>query len=61
MYMEDLDADSYFFIFPYFADVGQENTNEEAPENNPAYTTVYVGNLSHEVIKNAWILTFSCT
>ncbi|KAB1204452.1 Oligouridylate-binding protein 1B [Morella rubra] len=31
------------------SDVGQENTNEEAPENNPAYTTVYVGNLSHEV------------
>ncbi|KAJ6856198.1 hypothetical protein NC651_037936 [Populus alba x Populus x berolinensis] len=28
---------------------GQESTNEEAPENNPAYTTVYVGNLSHEV------------
>ncbi|KAJ6995388.1 RNA-binding protein 208 isoform X2 [Populus alba] len=27
----------------------QENTNEEAPENNPAYTTVYVGNLSHVV------------
>ncbi|KAF2313575.1 hypothetical protein GH714_011811 [Hevea brasiliensis] len=27
---------------------GQENTNEDAPENNPAYTTVYVGNLSHE-------------
>ncbi|KAA8528205.1 hypothetical protein F0562_035544 [Nyssa sinensis] len=31
------------------SDGGQENTNEEAPENNPAYTTVYVGNLSHEV------------
>ncbi|KAB5513677.1 hypothetical protein DKX38_027583 [Salix brachista] len=28
---------------------GQESTNEEAPENNPTYTTVYVGNLSHEV------------
>ncbi|CAN1792018.1 RNA-binding protein 208 [Linum perenne] len=27
----------------------QENSNEEAPENNPAYTTVYVGNLSYEV------------
>ncbi|XP_024445449.1 RNA-binding protein 208 isoform X1 [Populus trichocarpa] len=31
------------------AEGGQESTNEEAPENNPAYTTVYVGNLSHEV------------
>ncbi|XP_015896176.1 RNA-binding protein 208 [Ziziphus jujuba] len=30
-------------------DGGQENSNEEVPENNPAYTTVYVGNLSHEV------------
>ncbi|KAG6649411.1 hypothetical protein I3843_07G206300 [Carya illinoinensis] len=31
------------------SDGGQENINEEAPENNLAYTTVYVGNLSHEV------------
>ncbi|KAE8056529.1 hypothetical protein FH972_013297 [Carpinus fangiana] len=32
------------------SDGGQENAIEgEAPENNPAYTTVYVGNLSHEV------------
>ncbi|XP_068313373.1 RNA-binding protein 208-like isoform X2 [Pyrus communis] len=31
------------------SDGGQENSNEEAPENNQAYTTVYVGNLSHEV------------
>jgi len=31
------------------SDGSQENINEEAPENNPAYTTVYVGNLSHEV------------
>ncbi|XP_068636651.1 RNA-binding protein 208-like isoform X2 [Aristolochia californica] len=28
---------------------GQENNDEAAPENNPAYTTVYVGNLAHEV------------
>ncbi|XP_043706424.1 RNA-binding protein 208-like [Telopea speciosissima] len=31
------------------SDGGMENINEEAPENNPAYTTVYVGNLAHEV------------
>ncbi|KAL4636820.1 hypothetical protein ACB092_03G036000 [Castanea dentata] len=31
------------------SDGSQENINEEAPENNPAYTTVYLGNLSHEV------------
>lgn len=31
------------------SDAGKENANEEAPENNPSYTTVYVGNLSHEV------------
>lgn len=27
----------------------QEKTNEDAPENNPQYTTVYVGNLAPEV------------
>ncbi|XP_074302095.1 oligouridylate-binding protein 1B-like [Silene latifolia] len=27
---------------------GKENTNSEAPENNPQYTTVYVGYLPHE-------------
>jgi len=28
---------------------GQENANDDGPENNPQYTTVYVGNLAHEV------------
>ncbi|CAL9170479.1 unnamed protein product [Musa hybrid cultivar] len=28
---------------------GQDNTNDDGPENNPQYTTVYVGNLAHEV------------
>ncbi|KDO73847.1 hypothetical protein CISIN_1g014839mg [Citrus sinensis] len=32
-----------------FAEDGQEKSNEDAPENNPQYTTVYVGNLSSEV------------
>ncbi|XP_064954086.1 oligouridylate-binding protein 1-like isoform X2 [Musa acuminata AAA Group] len=27
---------------------GQDNTNDDGPENNPQYTTVYVGNLAHE-------------
>ncbi|KAH9804743.1 Oligouridylate-binding protein 1B [Citrus sinensis] len=31
-----------------FAEDGQEKSNEDAPENNPQYTTVYVGNLSSE-------------
>ncbi|KAI4316195.1 hypothetical protein L6164_024198 [Bauhinia variegata] len=31
------------------SDGGQENNNEDAPENNSAYTTVYVGNLPHDV------------
>lgn len=31
------------------SDGGQDNNNEEAPENNPSYTTVYVGNLPHDV------------
>uniref|UniRef100_A0A2N9F9P0 RRM domain-containing protein n=1 Tax=Fagus sylvatica TaxID=28930 RepID=A0A2N9F9P0_FAGSY len=28
---------------------GKETTNNDAPENNPQYTTVYVGNLASEV------------
>jgi nucleolysin TIA-1/TIAR len=32
-----------------FTDGGQDNSNEDAPENNPSYTTVYVGNLPHDV------------
>ncbi|KAI3892233.1 hypothetical protein MKX03_030201, partial [Papaver bracteatum] len=31
------------------SDDGQEMKKEEAPENNPQYTTVYVGNLAPEV------------
>ena len=38
------------FLFLLTTDGSQENSNDEAPENNPAYTTVYVGNLAHEVI-----------
>ncbi|RZR90025.1 hypothetical protein BHM03_00017845 [Ensete ventricosum] len=30
-------------------DDSQENANDDSPENNPQYTTVYVGNLAHEV------------
>lgn len=36
------------FCFIYCAEDGQETKNEDAPENNPQYTTVYVGNLSPE-------------
>ncbi|XP_031374457.1 oligouridylate-binding protein 1-like [Punica granatum] len=31
------------------SDDGQEKSNEDAPENNPLYRTVYVGNLAPEV------------
>jgi len=31
------------------ADDGQETMNDDGPENNPHYTTVYVGNLAPEV------------
>ncbi|XP_076908241.1 oligouridylate-binding protein 1-like [Bidens hawaiensis] len=31
------------------SDDSQEKVNEDAPENNPQYTTVYVGNLAPEV------------
>lgn len=36
-------------VFIICADDGQEKINEDAPENNPQYTTVYVGNLAPEV------------
>ncbi|KAG5569561.1 hypothetical protein H5410_059327 [Solanum commersonii] len=31
------------------SDDGQQKVNEDAPENNPQYTTVYVGNLAPDV------------
>lgn len=36
------------------ADDGQEKSNDDAPENNPQYTTVYVGNLAPEARKLFW-------
>jgi nucleolysin TIA-1/TIAR len=32
----------------FYAEDGQERNNDDAPENNPQYTTVYVGNLAPE-------------
>nr|BAK01297.1 predicted protein [Hordeum vulgare subsp. vulgare] len=32
------------------SEAGKENANEDGPEDNPQYTTVYVGNLSHDVL-----------
>ena len=40
-----------FVFFWHFPEDGKEATNSEAPENNPQYTTVYVGNLAPEVMK----------
>lgn len=31
------------------AEEGREKINDDAPENNPQYTTVFVGNLAPEV------------
>ncbi|KAE8699408.1 Oligouridylate-binding protein 1A [Hibiscus syriacus] len=37
---------------------GKETTNNEAPENNPQYTTVYVGNLAPEATSSSiWTVT----
>ncbi|CAN8303191.1 unnamed protein product [Cochlearia groenlandica] len=36
-------------FLPQSAEDGRDLSNEEAPENNPQYTTVYVGNLAPEV------------
>lgn len=39
----------FFLVFLFhFADDGQDKASDDAPENNPQYTTVYVGNLAHE-------------
>ncbi|XP_024966180.1 oligouridylate-binding protein 1-like [Cynara cardunculus var. scolymus] len=43
------DAKSVVELTNGTSDDGQEKTNEDAPENNPQYTTVYVGNLAPEV------------
>ncbi|XP_031092414.1 oligouridylate-binding protein 1-like [Ipomoea triloba] len=43
------DAKSVVEITNGISDENQEKTNEDAPENNPQYTTVYVGNLAPEV------------
>ncbi|RCV39126.1 hypothetical protein SETIT_8G198900v2 [Setaria italica] len=34
------------------SEAGQENPNEVGPENNPLFTTVYVGGLPHEASNN---------
>ncbi|XP_044981235.1 oligouridylate-binding protein 1B-like [Hordeum vulgare subsp. vulgare] len=34
------------------SEAGKENANEDGPEDNPQYTTVYVGNLSHDIDSN---------
>ncbi|PUZ45536.1 hypothetical protein GQ55_8G232300 [Panicum hallii var. hallii] len=34
------------------SEAGKENSNEDGPENNPLFTTVYVGGLPHEATNN---------
>lgn len=41
----------------YPTEDGKETSNSDAPENNPQYTTVYVGNLGSEV-RNFFICIF---
>lgn len=41
-----------------FTDGGQDNNNEDAPDNNPSYTTVYVGNLPHDVSCVNWRMKY---
>ncbi|KAF8034002.1 hypothetical protein BT93_C0317 [Corymbia citriodora subsp. variegata] len=43
------DAKSVVELTSGTSDDGQERTSDDAPENNPQYTTVYVGNLAPEV------------
>ncbi|XP_052182215.1 oligouridylate-binding protein 1 [Diospyros lotus] len=46
---QNSDAKSVVELTNGTSEDGQERTNEDAPENNPQYTTVYVGNLAPEV------------
>ncbi|KAI3915162.1 hypothetical protein MKW98_011507, partial [Papaver atlanticum] len=46
---QNFDAKSMAELSNGTSDDGQEMKNEDAPENNPQYTTVYVGNLAPEV------------
>lgn len=39
---------AYGWLFFFFVEDGQETTNDDTPEKNPQYTTVYVGNLAPE-------------
>lgn len=39
---------NWHLLLCLWAEDGKETTNTEAPENNPQYTTVYVGNLAPE-------------
>ena len=41
-------------ILSCYAKAGKENSNEDGPENNPLFTTVYVGGIPHEVILFQW-------
>ncbi|PSS15447.1 Oligouridylate-binding protein like [Actinidia chinensis var. chinensis] len=46
---QNSDAKSVVELTNGTSEDGQERTNDDAPENNPQYTTVYVGNLAPEV------------
>ncbi|KAJ4959316.1 hypothetical protein NE237_026427 [Protea cynaroides] len=46
---QNTDAKSVVELTNGASEDGQETTNDDGPENNPQYTTVYVGNLAPEV------------
>lgn len=48
-------------IYFSIAEDGKEVTNSDAPENNPQYTTVYVGNLAQEVRQIIAIIHFNAS
>lgn len=49
----------YLHQFDISAEDGKETVNSDAPENNPQYTTVYVGNLAPEARYLILICVFS--
>ncbi|KAL6654699.1 hypothetical protein ACP70R_008164 [Stipagrostis hirtigluma subsp. patula] len=49
---EKQSVDSKVDVTNGLSEGGKENANEDGPENNPQFTTVYVGNLPHEANSN---------
>lgn len=51
-------ANTFVINMIFIAEDSQETTNDDAPENNPQYTTVYVGNLAPEASDSSHLFCY---